>query len=61
MHYSATGQFINNNTEKFTNVNNKRTVEGFINNLNNLTRNIERFADSSEAGGTGYTNTAWPA
>lgn len=46
MHYSATGQFINN-TEKFTNVNNKRTVEGFIHNLNNLTRNIERFVDSS--------------
>ena len=39
MHYSATGQFINNR-ENFTNVNNKRTVEGFINNLNNLTRNI---------------------
>jgi hypothetical protein len=48
MHYSATGQFINN-TEKFTNVKNKRTVEGFINNLNNLTRNIERFVDSSDA------------
>lgn len=57
MHYSATGQFINNR-ENFTTVNNKRTVEGFINNLNNLTRNIERFVDGSEAAPEGSVEAA---